>query len=962
MSRTAVQIRQEFIDYFATRHGHMFVPSSRVVPMDDPTLLFTNAGMNQFKDVFLAQGKRNYLRAVNSQKCIRAGGKHNDLEDVGRDTYHHTFFEMLGNWSFGDYFKAEAIEWAWDLLTNVWGLDKDRLYASVFEGDPTDGTEPDLEAENLWREKTNIDPSHISRWDKKDNFWEMGETGPCGPCSEIHYDSRSLAERVEVDGSTLVNKDHPDVIEIWNLVFIQFNRDDQGNLTPLPDKHVDTGMGFERLVRVLQNKQSNYDTDLWFPIFMAIEAHTNAHPYQGSLTDPVDVAYRIIADHVRCLTVALSDGARPGNEGRSYVLRRILRRALRVAHQTLKIEGPILNLIVPAVVESLGDVFPNLRDDPEKIADIILNEEEAFLKTIDRGLALFTDTAHRVELANSKVIPADDAFKLHDTYGFPIDLTQIMAEERGMTVDLEGYERRMDQARLVSRQTTKVVDGEKVTSLILSPEAIAKLKHNGIEPTRDIDKYHGRPVGAKLVAIWNGEDFDNTAYVGRRVGIITSKTNFYAEQGGQVGDTGLILTDVKPSALPMRGYQRATPGGGCTFRVDETHVNGDYVIHIGSATDDELRVLDRVQMQVDKDCRKSIMSNHTSTHLLNLALREVLGDEVNQKGSLVAADRLRFDFSHSGAMTPPEVKAVEKIVNEQITKAQKVYAETAPLEMAKAINGVRAVFGEVYPDPVRVVSIGVPLIELMSDPGNEKWINHSIEFCGGTHLENTDGADQFVITHESALAAGVRRIIALTGDAAHQAREEAMDLESNLIRISEMVDYVLPQAVNLVGKQFENAHVGYSCRHRLQTLIDDLRDRVKGLRKQEQASNREQVVEQARELAEHEEGPVIVHQVFEADKDTLLAAMDVLRAKRPDAATMLFSASEVESKVVIVAGVPKELIAKGLKAGDWVKTAAQVCGGGGGGKPDMAQAGGKDPEKVGEAMTKAREFARKVIA
>ena len=367
-------------------------------------------------------------------------------------------------------------------------------------------------------------------------------------------------------------------------------------------------------------------------------------------------------------------------------------------------------------------------------------------------------------------------------------------------------------------------------------------------------------------------------------------------------------------------------------------------------------------MTLDKGHRLNVTSNHTSTHLLNFALREVLGDEVHQKGSLVAAEKLRFDFSHAGAMTPKEIREVEKIVKEQIAKAQKVYAETAPLEMAKAINGVRAVFGENYPDPVRVVSIGVPLIDMMADPSNKKWLEHSIEFCGGTHLESTEGAEQFVITHESALAAGVRRIIALTGEEAKAAQEEAVDLESNLIRISEMEEEFLPQAVELVGKQFENANVGYMCRQRLQTLIDDLRERVKGLRKQQQSSNREQVVEQARELAEKENGPVIVHQVIEADKEALMVAMDVLRAKCPDSATMLFSASEVESKVVIVAGVPKDMIAKGLKAGDWVKTAAQICGGGGGGKPDMAQAGGKDPEKVGEAMTKALEFAQKVIA
>ena len=414
MPRSASEIRTQFIDFFTEKCNHTEVPSSPVIPHDDPTLLFANAGMNQFKDVFLGRGSRPFTRATDTQKCIRAGGKHNDLEDVGRDTYHHTFFEMLGNWSFGDYFKAESIQWAWELFTEVWGLDKSRIYVTVFSGDEKDGLEADVESENLWKELTDIDPSHITRWDKKDNFWEMGSTGPCGPCSEIHYDCTP-----EGNGGHLVNLDDPNVIELWNLVFIQFNRDEDGVLTPLPNQHVDTGMGLERIVRVLQGKSSNYDTDLWSPIFSAIQTQTNARPYGGDLHDHIDIAYRVIADHIRCLTVALADGGRPGAAGREYVLRRILRRAVRHAHQTFQVDGPVLYTLVPSVVETLGESFPEISTHQQQIQHIIRDEEESFLKTLDRGIELFNKAAKE---GDGKTIDAKSAFTLHDTFGFPVDL------------------------------------------------------------------------------------------------------------------------------------------------------------------------------------------------------------------------------------------------------------------------------------------------------------------------------------------------------------------------------------------------------------------------------------------------------------------------------------------------------------------------------------------------------------
>lgn len=531
-----------------------------------------------------------------------------------------------------------------------------------------------------------------------------------------------------------------------------------------------------------------------------------------------------------------------------------------------------------------------------------------------------------------------------------------------MSVDFEGFESLMAQARETSRRIVSNKSTESDRDLTLTPGAIAILRHSNIEPTKDIDKYHGRPLGAKLLAIWNGEDFDNTAFVGRKVAIITNRTNFYAEQGGQVGDTGIILTDVKPAAIPMRGYRRQESGGGCTFRVDDTQVYGGYIIHIGQATDDELRVRDRVHLQVDKHHRGAVMANHTTTHLLNLALRQVLGDEVHQKGSLVAPDRLRFDFSHSGAMTPDELQHVEQRVNQAIDAAMRVHAEDVPLELALKIKGVRAVFGEVYPDPVRVVSIGEPIKTLVTDLDNETWLEHSIEFCGGIHLNSTDLARRFVIVQEGALAAGIRRIFALIGAEAEAACGAASDFESRLIQVSELEDQLFPDAVETIARQLETASISVTARHRLQSLLDDLLKRVREIRKKTQAAGQEKVVELARILAENEEGPVIVHQVEGADKDSLLVAMDVVRAKRPEAAAMLFAACEVESKVAIVAGVPQGLIDKGLKAGDWVRQAAQICGGGGGGKPDLAQAGGKNPEKVNEAIIKAREFAEQAIS
>jgi alanyl-tRNA synthetase len=933
---TAARIRQEFIDFFVRKHGHTFVPGSPVVPHDDPTLLFTNAGMNQFKDVFLGHGSRDYRRAANSQKCIRAGGKHNDLEDVGRDDYHHTFFEMLGNWSFGDYFKAEAIQWAWELLTGPppdgWGLDPQRLHATVFGGNEAEGLEPDTEAEALWKQY--IDPARISRWDKKDNFWEMGETGPCGPCSEIHYDFTP-----DKSGAALVNLGDPRVIEVWNLVFIQFNRGADGGLTPLPATGVDTGMGLERLVRILQHKDGNYDIDLFTPIFDAIQSRTGAHAYRGTLDNPVDIAYRVIADHIRCLTNAITDGAWPSNEGRGYVLRRILRRAVRHGHQTLQTSGAWLHELVPTVVQTLGDAFPELTQRPAKVAEIIRDEEEAFLRTLDRGLELFGRAVDEAGKAGRAEISGDDAFRLHDTFGLPIDLTRVMAEERGLAVDLDGYEKLMDEARARSRQSA----GEKET-LELPAEAIAQLRKTGVEPTPDDDKFAGRPIDSTVAAIWNGRAFADTASATERAGVILRRTNHYAEAGGQVGDEGTIATE-----------------GDCRFQVDNTLAHAGYVLHIGRVVEGTLRVGDAVRVSVDRPRRETIRANHTTTHLLNFALREVIGPEEDQKGSLVAPDRLRFDFSCGHAMSDEQLERTQEQVNADIERRAPVYDQVVPLTQARSINGIRAVFGEKYPDPVRVVSIGVKLDEVLAAPDDDRWRAFSIELCGGTHLGDTSEASRFVIVSEQALAAGVRRITALTGDAALAAEATAQGLEHRARAAGELDDDGAPGALDDLSAQLEEATIPAPARARIAALLEPVRHRVRKIRKAQQAETRAGVVDEARRIAATDQGTVIVERVNGAKSQDLLSAMDAIRAKHAESAVMLIGADEAASKVAIVARVPKSLIGKGLKAGDWVRKAAEACGGRGGGRPDMAQAGAKDPGLVPDAIAAARSFAEEVL-
>ena len=929
---TSTEIRRQYLDFFIERHGHTFVPSSPVVPHDDPTLLFANAGMNQFKDVFLGIGSREYTRAVNTQKCIRAGGKHNDLEDVGKDTYHHTFFEMLGNWSLGDYFKAEAIDWGWKLFTEVWALEPDRLYATVFEGDEEDGVPADAEAAEIWLNY--LPAERISRWSKKDNFWEMGDTGPCGPCSEIHIDLTP-----DLSGASLVNADDPRMIELWNLVFIQFNRKPDGSLDPLPAKHVDTGLGFERTCAVLQGKPSNYDTDVFTPLFTAISKVTGARPYGSVLEDPIDVAYRVIADHVRALTFALTDGAHCGNEGRNYVLRRILRRAVRYGRQTLEMHDPFLHHLVPVVVDTMGDVFPELTTNPQAIIDEVHEEERSFSRTLDRGIELFEDAAKR----GGESINADDAFRLYDTYGFPVDLTVLMAEERDMAVDTDGFDTLMEDARRRSRDAGGVTDGlDSLIDVVQSGE---------YEPT-DFVGYESMTLDdAKPVAMFARTDdgqfhATDTAKPGQPLALVTDRTPFYAEAGGQVGDTGVIHA-----------------AGGATFRVTDTIRVGDVYFHIGeieAAGEASIAEAASLTMEVDADRRRHIMAHHTSTHMMNWAQRKVMGDHVHQRGSLVAPDRLRFDFSHNQAMTVDEVIEVERLTNEMIDSDLPVHTDFGAQDEATKINGLRAVFGEKYPPSVRVVSVGVALDALLSDPDNDTWPQHSIEFCGGTHLSRTGEAGRFTIISEEAVAKGIRRVTALAGDAAREAETEGQQLLKRLDDLGDTARDDLSARVTEIQDAINQATIPLAARQRLRARLTELQKVVKKQQKAQSKSDTADVVVVAQQIAERADGPFLVEALDDVDGNALAAAMDVIRKKCPDAAVLLGSAAG--GKVAFVASVPDTLIAKGLKAGDWVRDVAQVTGGGGGGRPDMARAGGKDPAKLDEALQTARDIAAALLS
>ena len=764
-SWSAQKVRDTFLDYFKTKHDHTFVKSSAVVPLSDPTLLFTNAGMNQFKPIFLgtvdpSSKEGQYKRAVNSQKCIRAGGKHNDLDDVGKDSYHHTFFEMLGNWSFGDYFKKEAIHWSWELLTKEFGLSPDRLYVTYFEGDEAGGLEPDLEAKEMWKSE-GVPEDHILPGNMKDNFWEMGDQGPCGPCSEIHYDR--IGGR---NAASLVNMDDPNVIEVWNNVFIQYNREPDRSLRSLPAKHVDTGMGFERLVSILQDKPSNYDTDVFTPLFARIQEVTGVRPYSGNFgaddTDGIDTAYRVIADHVRTLTFAISDGGIPNNVGRGYVVRRVLRRGARYARKYMKVEiGDFFAKIVPTLVEQMGGMFPEIVRKEEEVKEILVEEELSFAKTLDRGEKQFDDYAGR---SKDKKLHGADVWRLYDTFGFPVDLTRLMAEERGLTID----ENEFEEARLKAREASK---GEKKAGaelLKLDVHDLGELEvMPGVTKTDDSYKYGRENVSdAKIQAIYHAKRFHEATQdipEGDQLGIIVDKTCFYAEQGGQEFDTGRIVID-----------------GVAEMEVDNVQLYAGYVLHTGYMKYGSFSRGDTVTTEYEEDRRGPIRNNHTGTHVLNYALREILGEGIDQKGSLVAQEKLRFDFSHKQGITDTELVSIEEKSTEYIRQNCTVYSQDVPLSLAREIEGVRAVFGETYPDPVRVVSVGFEVDDILKNPKDPQWRQVSIEFCGGTHVKTTGDIKDLVILEESGIAKGIRRMIAVTGNDAHEVQRVADEFAERL--------------------------------------------------------------------------------------------------------------------------------------------------------------------------------------
>lgn len=688
-SLTANTIRKMFLDFFEEQK-HIYVHSSSTIPMDDPTLLFANAGMNQFKPIFLGTADPNsdmakWVRVANTQKCIRAGGKHNDLDDVGKDVYHHTFFEMLGNWSFGDYFKKEICTWAWQFLTERLKLPKERLYVTYFGGEPSAGLEPDIECKQIWTD-LGVLPAHIIPGSMKDNFWEMGETGPCGPCSELHFDriggGRSVPEKV--------NMDDPDVLEIWNLVFIQFNREADSSLKLLPKKHIDCGMGFERLVSVIQDKRSNYDTDVFVPLFDAIQKGTGARPYEGKVgaddVDGIDMAYRVLADHARTITIALADGGFPDNTGRGYVLRRILRRAVRYATEKLNAKPGFFASLVDTVVTLLGETFPELKKDPLHIVNIINEEEQQFLKTLIRGRNLLNRTI--AKLGDTQVLPGDVAWRLYDTYGFPIDLTQLMAEEKHLTIDMAGYEEAKHNSYVLSQGKA----ASKIDTINLDVHALSELQDKNVPTTNDSFKYRYKAVSTdptaeyvfegcngKVLALRHNNQFVDEVTSGQECGVILDQTNFYAESGGQIYDQGYFVKVEDEST---------------EFSVRYVYNKGGYILHIG-VVEGILRVGDEVQINLDTLRRQLTMKNHSATHALNHSLLKVLGNDTDQRGSLVVPEKLRFDFTNKNAMTIAQVAAAEKYTQEVVQKNMQIFAKEANLKVAKTINGLRSVFDEV---------------------------------------------------------------------------------------------------------------------------------------------------------------------------------------------------------------------------------------------------------------------------
>lgn len=852
---TSQQIRQQFLDFFESKQ-HKIVPSAPVVPFDDATLLFTNAGMNQFKDVFLGTGIRQYNRAADTQKCIRVSGKHNDLEEVGHDTYHHTFFEMLGNWSFGDYYKTEAIVWAWELLTDVWKLPKERLFATVYRTDD--------ESFELWKTKTDINPAHILRFDEKDNFWEMGETGPCGPCSEIHI---NLTD--DYDNPKYVNAGTPECIEIWNLVFIQYNRDENGKLHDLPSKHVDTGMGFERVCAVMQQKSSNYDTDVFMPLINRISEISDVAYEKEENKIPM----RVIADHIRTLTFAIADGAAPGNDGRGYVLRRILRRASRYGRKLFakgEMKEPFLFSLVDVLVETMSAVFPEIKEKQEYVKKIIKSEEESFHRTLDRGIELFETIVKDLKTKKETVIHGEDAFKLYDTFGFPFDLTQVMAREIGFTVDEKSFNELMQQQKDRGREATK----DKFASVRM----IKSLSDGSDVADSEFVGYDNLETEAIALRVADGY-------------VVLDKTPFYAESGGQIGDTGILKFENQ------------------SIKIVDTIKDGNIIAHrfegeLGDA------FMNKVVAKVDETRRWDIMRNHSVTHFLHAAMRQVLGTHVHQAGSLVAPDKLRFDFSHFAKVSEEELRDIEVLVNEQLRRNIPLTHHLAiPFDEAKKM-GALMFFGDKYGDKVNVVQFG----------------DFSMEFCGGTHVKNSSQIGLFKIISESSIASGVRRIEAVTGSGVEKfILEQELRNQKSEVRINELIEEKKKLEKELAEIKLKEKLGGIDSVVSKPTDADGIK--------------------------------IYKGKVAAANMDELKSFGDELRSKIKSGVGLL--ASEIEGKVGLVCVVSDDLMKeKKLSAGKIVGEVAKILGGAGGGRPHLATAGGKDVTKIDEALKQVDEIVK----
>ena len=864
---TAKQIRESFKDFFAQK-GHTIVPSAPMVIKDDPTLMFTNAGMNQFKDIILGNAPARHTRVADSQKCLRVSGKHNDLEEVGMDTYHHTMFEMLGNWSFGDYFKAEAIDWAWEYLVDVLGLNPDRLYATVFEGAPDEGLGRDDEAAGYWEK--HLPASHIINGNKHDNFWEMGDTGPCGPCSEIHIDLRSEEERAAKPGAELVNHDHPQVIEIWNLVFMQYNRKADGSLEPLPAKVIDTGMGFERLCMALQGKTSNYDTDVFTPMITTI-GNFSGKRYGD---DPkVDIAMRVIADHVRTIAFSIADSQLPSNAKAGYVIRRILRRAVRYAYTFLDQKQAFMFRLVDTLIDSMGEAYPELPAQRDLIIKVIKEEEDAFLRTLDNGIRLLDGSIAEARREGRTEITGKEAFTLYDTYGFPLDLTELILKENGMTLDQAGFDAEMAAQKARARNAAATEATDWVTIREGEPEFVG---YDVTSTPTHILRY--RKVKQKKQEYYQ---------------LVLSVSPFYAEMGGQVGDRGTLSN-----------------GDGETIEVYDTkRENGLPVCLTLTLPSDPGATFTAT---IDEEAREATSANHTATHLLHHALRQVLGTHVEQKGSFVSPDLLRFDFSHFQKVTPEQLREVEHIANRNVRRAiARDEHRNLPIAEARAM-GAMALFGEKYGEEVRVIRYG-----------------ESVELCGGTHVANTGNIGMIRIVSESSIAAGIRRIEAITG----RAVEDALDKMSD--------------TMHEIGTMLGGSNDITAAVHRALDENSELRGQVEDYFKERVANMADGLIAKARQTAS---GVKLVALNGKHVPDAVKAVAFAVRAKSPENTAFVAATTDISGKPLLTVMVTDDLTAHGLNAATIVRTAAKLIKGGGGGQPGFAQAGGKDGDAISAAF------------